>query len=181
MGVSFKSAMPAFGTVLSDAEIFAREIDTLARAVVQNYRNIHEALDGKSSWEPNELPTYNIVTTLEDWIIFSPTSRRQLDAAIDQRLREADLDPGLVQRAPYTICCAYELEQLVFAWADHGVQAVMSARHEGEHNQWMVDPFLNARFAESKSHRRAHDLFDSESEAMTSTIIGIARLGRGKT
>lgn len=172
--------MTVAAKVLSDADIFATEIDTLAKAVVQNYRNIQEAFDGKSSWEPNELPTYNIVTTLEDWIIFSPTSRRQLDAAIDQRLREAELDPGLVRRAPYTICCAYELEQLVFAWADHGVQTVMAARHEGEHHQWMVDPFLNERFAESKSHRRAHDLFDSEAEAMTATIIGIARLGRGK-
>ena len=61
------------------------------------------------------MPIYSIITTLEDWIIFSPTSRRILDAAIEEKMRGAGLDMTLLARAPYTICSAYELEELVFA------------------------------------------------------------------
>ena len=172
--------MAAAARVLRDPAILEREIGTMARAVVQNYRNIQEALDGRAGWTRNELPIYSIITTLEDWILFSPTSRRMLDAAIEQQMRAHGLDLGLLARAPYTICCAYELEELVFAWADHGVQAVMTAKHDGQRDRWMIGPFLQDTYATADTRQRAHDLFTPESETLHATIMDIARLGAGK-
>ena len=170
--------MAVAAKVLRDPMILEREIGALARAVVQNYGNIKEVLDGRTTWVSNDLPIYSIITTLEDWILFSPTSRRILDEAIKLLMREQGLDAALLARAPYTICCAYELEELVFAWADHGVNAVMTAKHDGVRDRWMVGPFLQANYTATR--QRAHDLFTPESNALHTEIMRVAQLGARK-
>jgi len=47
--------------------------------VAQNYRNIQDALDGKTEWVNDGLPSYPLILTLEDWYIFSPRVKLILD------------------------------------------------------------------------------------------------------
>lgn len=161
--------------VLRDPAELDKDIRELAKAVYQNYRNIQEAMDGCTDWSPDGLPIYNIVATLEDWILFSPMTQQRLAAYVLEWLREKGLDPTIVERIPYSICCVYELEELVFAWCDRSVQGVMAARHGGEHDRWMIGPYLRANFENVR--QRAHELLTTESEMMFAEIEGIVKAG----
>jgi hypothetical protein len=52
---------------LSDAVGLDR-IVVMATAILQHYRNIRDALDGKTRWKDG-LPVFPLVLTLEDWLI----------------------------------------------------------------------------------------------------------------
>lgn len=161
--------------ILKDVAALERKIDEMAGAVVQNYRNIQEALDGHTAWTPNDLPIYNIVVTLEDWILFSPVTHQRLDERIRARLATGALDQLLPARIPYCVCCAHEIEELVFAWAESSVQAVMSEKHDGERDRWLLGAFLHNNYP--GTHQRAHELLTPEADAIFEEITRIARRG----
>jgi hypothetical protein len=58
--------------VSSDMAALEKDLKVLAAAVAQHYRNIQDAVDGKTEWANDGLPIYPLIVTLEDWYIFSP-------------------------------------------------------------------------------------------------------------
>jgi hypothetical protein len=57
---------------LADAVALDKDLVVMAEAIVQHYKNIRHALGGESKWQPDVLPIYPLILTLEDWFIFSP-------------------------------------------------------------------------------------------------------------
>lgn len=66
---------------LSDTAALDRDLSVMAAAIVQNYRNIGDALDRRTRWVPDGLPIYPLILTLEDWFIFYPGCRRNSECA----------------------------------------------------------------------------------------------------
>lgn len=118
------------------------DIDTLARAVAQNYQNIDHALRGLTSWIPNGLPTFSVIATLEDWVLFSPFVQDPLRERVLHHMSVKGLSETLIAEVPYVIASAADVEELACAMAEHGVMPVLTAKQTGEHAQWMFSPFF---------------------------------------
>jgi hypothetical protein len=70
---------------LSDTVALDKDLAVMASVVVQHYRNIRDAIDGKTRWAPDGLPVYSLVLTLEDWFIFSPHVETMLRKHVERR------------------------------------------------------------------------------------------------
>lgn len=70
----------------SDSEALERDLGVMAQAVVQHYRNIGDAIQGRTRWKADGLPIYPLILTLEEWFIFSPRVREMLNERVLQLL-----------------------------------------------------------------------------------------------
>lgn len=131
----------------SDTEALGRDISVLAKAIAQHYRNIKDALDGKTDWLPDGLPIYPLILTIEDWFIFSPHVDRLLNSELKRLLGEAKLDLSLLEQMPFTIASAHEFETAIQIVAEIGISKVMVPKSQGEHRTWGLLAFLQATFA----------------------------------
>jgi hypothetical protein len=114
--------------------------------VAQNYRNIQDALDGKTEWVNDGLPSYPLILTLEDWYIFSPRVKLILDQEILNALAVENIDPKVLIEMPWQIASAHELEIASQLIAQVGVKAVMGGK-KPEQQGWSLLPVLQELFA----------------------------------
>jgi extradiol dioxygenase family protein len=70
---------------LSDTASLDKDLSVMAMAVVQHYRNIRDAQDGRTKWADDGLPIFPLILTLEDWFIFSPRINEMLTQLLLQR------------------------------------------------------------------------------------------------
>jgi hypothetical protein len=131
-----------------DAAALDKDIDILAQAVAQNYRNIMDALDGKTEWVPDNKPIFPLILTLEDWFIFSPTIKSMLDVKILSALQAEGIDPSVLNRMPWQLGSAHEFEIASQVIAQLGVSAVLSAKST-EQQGWSLIPALTERFPDA--------------------------------
>lgn len=58
-----------------DPAIIGQQVDYLAKAVIQLYKNISDALAGHTHWPRNDRPIFPpLVVTLEDWYLFGSSA-----------------------------------------------------------------------------------------------------------
>jgi hypothetical protein len=131
---------------MSDAKALERDLKVLAEAVVQHYRNIQDALDGRTNWMNDGLPVFPVVLTFEDWYIFSPSIKEMLDKQILTQFDSSDLDRGMLTRMPYLIASAYEFEIAVQLMATVGLAPVL-ANDAPERQAWSLLPKMQEKFA----------------------------------
>lgn len=143
----------------SDTVALAEAFDRLAGAVAQHYKNMHDALQGLTAWKPTDRPCYPLVVTLEDWWIFNPTLRGMLDKAIQMRLEAHGLDPSLIERQPYTLASAAELETALQIIAEVGIERFMREKTTAETRDWAISPFASTVFGGTG---KPHDFFEAE-------------------
>jgi hypothetical protein len=84
---------------LSDSVALDRDIDVMAKAVVQHYRNICDALDSNTRWVLDGLPI-PLVLTLEDWFIFSPRVAEMLSKHVCRLLAEIGIPKKVLVEMP---------------------------------------------------------------------------------
>jgi hypothetical protein len=140
----------ATGTGLADA------MDVLGSYIVQHYKNIIDALAGRTNWTPNDKPSFAIIVTLEDWWIFTPPVVTMLDQSVNRHLSDEAIDKSILERVPYVVASIDELEIGGQIMAETGIRPFMGARADPEYRGWALSPFAITRFPEQakKAHRR---------------------------
>lgn len=59
------------GAKLVDATtLLNKELQVLAAAIVQGYKNIDDVMCQRTTWSPSSIPSFLVVVTLEDWLLF---------------------------------------------------------------------------------------------------------------
>ncbi|MBF23290.1 MAG: hypothetical protein CML18_06695 [Pusillimonas sp.] len=147
----------ADGVALND------QLDILADAVCQNYSNIRDALEGRSRWPVNTLPTYNLLVTLEDWMLFSNFSYDRLRSRVKERLLSAGLNSSLLDEIPYTIASAAEFEMICCAIRDVGINHFFSMKTDAAHASWLVSTYSKHYYLDAC--QRAQLMFDTAFQA----------------
>lgn len=145
-----------------------KDLAVMATAVVQHYRNIHNALSCKTRWVPDGLPIYPMVLTFEDWFILSPRVHEMLDEHVRRLLADTNLSPNMPDEMPYTIASSQEWEYASQVIAQAGIAPVMGKKTEPTHRTWSLLPFVNNEFKE-EMRRISPRLFGDEFLALRVT------------
>jgi hypothetical protein len=134
----------------SDLEELSPDLTVLAAAVVQNYKNIRDAVCGRTSWMPNGLPSFNLIVTFDDWYLFGPSSLSKLHTLVKQALAEHEMSEGVMNDVPYAILSAPEFEAACCACDQATIEEVFRKKSDEVHSEWLMDPFLIANHQEAR-------------------------------
>ena len=118
----------------------------MADYVVQHYKNIIDALAGRTNWTPNGLPVYPVILTLEPWWIFNPRIRSVMESHIRKRFTQDGISEAILEEMPYTIASIDEAERAFQVIAQVGVQPFFGAKVDKEHREWALFPFFQTHF-----------------------------------
>lgn len=141
---------------LSDRIALNIDLDVMAKAIVQHYRNIEDAINGKTKWVPDGLPIYPMVLTLEDWFMISPRVHEMLNKHVCRLLAEAGIHMNVLKEMPYTIASAYEFEITSQIIAQVGIFSMMSNKTIPEKQGWALLPLATNDFKEEMQHINWH-------------------------
>lgn len=122
------------------------EVNKIAEAVVQNYKNIREAQQGLSSWKPNSHPIIPLVITFEDWFFLGPLLHELLEQGVRSQLLDAGLDVSLIETMPYAVMSCREFELCIGAVREGGIAKFFQGKRKGEYLQWMWPEYLNHEY-----------------------------------
>lgn len=134
---------------LAGGDLLRDDFGKIADAIVQHYKNVLEALEGKSKWQPNGLPATVLIITYEDWYLLGPVGHDLLKIAVPERLSAKGLPLDLVERMPYALMSTREFERCAAAIAKAGVQAFFSGKREEPYRQWLWPEYQEEKFPEA--------------------------------
>ncbi|WWL67594.1 hypothetical protein V4E86_14050 [Burkholderia pseudomallei] len=129
-----------------DGEALQRSLDDLARAVVQLYRNVDDAIRGRTQWSPNGLPIFPFVVTYEDWYLFTPHVVDHLLECVRRQFAEAGVESGLIETMPFFVTSIEEFEKAGQAIAHLGIQRFCAARAISEYRHFHLSSFASTEF-----------------------------------
>jgi hypothetical protein len=150
----------------SDPAALQKDLTVMATAIVQHYQNILRALEGKTAWEPDALPVYPLLLTLEDWFIFSPQVQDMLMEQVKRMLAEHRIADELLEQMPFTVASAHEFEIASQIFAQTGIALPMSKKASPESRMWSLVPFLSRHFPD-KVQKVNWLLFEEDWERLT--------------
>ncbi|HEX3653011.1 MAG TPA: hypothetical protein VHU18_09340 [Rhizomicrobium sp.] len=130
----------------ADTAAVDHDLSVLAEAVVQNFKNMQHAMEGKTAWKSDGMPVFSMILTLEDWFIFSPRVRELLQNNLRLLAAKEGLDERAVMQMPYTVASASEFEVACQIIAQVGIAPLMQNKLENETNWWLLLPFLRQHF-----------------------------------
>ncbi len=119
------------------------ELVKLAKAVVQLYKNIVHVQAGRTQWTPQSDQFYPVVVTLEDWLLFSPTTCAELDSLVVEGLVREKMTPDLLEQSPYTVASCDELERLLLVVNETSVASVLGRKTKLQHRHTMLKGYLH--------------------------------------
>lgn len=122
------------------------EIDKIAEAVVQNYKNIQEAQQGLSSWVPNNHPIIPLVITLEDWFLFGSFMHDQLKQSVHSQLLDARIDTQIMESMPYAVMSCLEFELCLGAMRENGIAKFFEGKRKIKYLDWMWPEYINQEY-----------------------------------
>jgi hypothetical protein len=131
-----------------DAGAIDRDLTVMATAIAQHYRNILDALGGKTRWISDGLPVYPMVLTLDNWFLVSPKISEMLSERVRQSLAAQKIRAEVLNEMPYTIASAEELELASQVIAQVGIFSVMSKKTSPKQQQSALWPFVQVTFKE---------------------------------
>lgn len=88
------------GRVAEQVSDLEKDIVKLAEAVVQNYANIYREMQAK---QENDCQYFNIIITLEDWILFSDITTTTLHGHVVDQISKKGLPEDLIDKVPYRV------------------------------------------------------------------------------
>lgn len=150
----------------SDATALQKDLAVMAAAIVQHYRNILRALEGKTPWKPDGLPVFALILTLEDWFMFSPLVQDMLTEEVKRLLTEQGIAANLAEQIPFTIASAHELEIACQILTQTGIALPMTKKAAPESRMWSLLPFMNKHFRQ-EMERVNWMLFEDEWRGLT--------------
>jgi hypothetical protein len=152
-----------------DLEVFEADVGALADSVVQLYRTI---VDYEAGRYPNlafaaERQVYPVVVTMEEWYPFGVV-RRRLREFVNARLTAGGLAGDLVQRMPYCVMSAAELEKAAQLWAAVGLgEAFETFLRDAQYEGWVISSYIAHRFPQ----QAFRTLFDDEFDARLTALV----------
>ena len=130
-----------------DGDVALRaEVNKIAEAVVQNYKNILEAQQGLSSWMPDGQPIVPLVITFEDWFFLGPLLNSLLQEGVRDQLLVDGLDVQLMETMPYAVMSCREFERCLGAISEVGVARFFEGKRDGEYERWLWTDYMAAQF-----------------------------------
>lgn len=144
-----------------NGNILDSQFDVMAGAIVQIYKNIIDAINGKSNWSFNKFPIYPLVITLEDWFLFSPPIVNRLNEKVMLGLIKASIDENVLETMPYTVASIDEFELVSQVIASVGIQHFFSKKTSITNRGIMLRPFTWTAF-ETEFKNANHQLFESD-------------------
>lgn len=136
--------------VLPDIAAIKKDLEVMASAIVQTYKNMELAEKGFSNWNPNGRPCYPVIITLEDWALFAEPVMKVLTEIIEEKLVADGLPPNLYQERPYTIISSRHFDAHCQNIAEIGINKVFAKKTEPRFRTWELDGFLRSEFAPYK-------------------------------
>ncbi len=139
----------------SDFDALDRDLDVMASALTQCYKNISDAHEGQSHWDPGATRVLPVVITLEDWFFISPVTRERLANQLLPKLKAAGVPPTVLDEMPFTVASASEFEVATQVFGKAGLTNVMNAKTQEPQRGWALLPFLISEFNSevASSHR----------------------------
>ena len=131
-----------------ETTILDGDLRVMAKAIVQHYQNIRRSLARLTRWEPDGLPIYPLILTLEDWFFFSPRVKEMLTAHIKGLLAEVDIPVSILEEMPYLVASAYEFEIISQVIGQIGIGPVLSKCVEPNRRGWALLPLASGLFQE---------------------------------
>lgn len=144
-----------------DPTIIGQQVDFLAKAIIQLYKNIADALAGHTHWQRNNLPIFPLVVTLEDWYLLA-TSADLLADGVRTKMAEANLDLAWLETMPYTVASCEDFEDVSPTIAEVGIHAFFRLKHAGDQQRWMIQHFAQEQFNEVYRRTVHRKLFREE-------------------
>jgi hypothetical protein len=134
---------------LESRDALTSQFEKLAEFVVQIYKTLKDALDGKyPHWKPSGRPIYPIVVTLEEWFPHGPIVHGVLDARVRELMAKANLDVGMIETMPYSVASADDFEMAIHVMAKRNICTVMADRTSNEKREWLLAAVLTDAFSD---------------------------------
>lgn len=133
----------------------------LAKAVVQNYRNILDATSGRAGIKLPDGAIYSLIVTLEDWILFSHKSVDALTSLVEKELEARGMDTDLQERYPFSIVSYAALPEVVDSISEHGLR-IFTEKSSHRFKGYLFPQFL--KDADLGKEGTAASMFDREWE-----------------
>lgn len=149
----------------SSEEGLDQALDAMAGYIVQHYKNILDAVGGRTHWVPNGRPSYALVVTLEDWFVFGRIVSGMLNGHIQRRMDEAGIDPQILNDVPFAIASIDEFETALQVITETGIARYFALKTDQEHREWAVSPFSVSCFG-PEVRRTFRKLFAEEFDAL---------------
>lgn len=129
-----------------EGETLEQSLDELAGAVVQLYKNMDDAISGRSKWTPNGLPSFPFVVTYEDWYLFTPHVVDYLVECVQRRLEKVRLPRSLTATTPFFVTSIAEFETAGQAIAYLSIERFCAARAISEYRHFRLSGFAQTVF-----------------------------------
>ena len=150
---------------LSDTASIDEDLKKMADFIVQVYKTLTDALQGSyAHWQPSERPIYPMVVLLEEWYLFGDRVIAIIDRFVKDKLNEENLDLGMVDEYPYSICSVKDLEYTAAVLAKVGIQSYMETKNNDEYRNWSHGSYTNSNYFKEASARP--DLFPDTAQAL---------------
>ncbi|WP_369928537.1 hypothetical protein [Xanthomonas sp. NCPPB 2632] len=137
-------AYPAKMLLIEDA--LERDLQTFAKAIVQNYKNILDAKEGITDWSDDGLPVYPLVVTLEELYLFGPAVTARLDAHVEAVMVSEKVPLDLLRTMPWLIASVRELELAAQVVNKRGVSEVFGPVRRPPYEGWNLINFMQQKF-----------------------------------
>lgn len=158
---------------LLDAEQLGEDIDTISVSIVQNYKNIIDAQNKKTDWEPNNLPTYSIIVTMEDWQVFSPLLQDRIQKSVEHKLDLAGIGRNVLLDTPYILCSCEEFEIFCRVLGSYAIHEILSVTTSPQYKNWLFRTYLFERYSETISNY-SNKWFERDWENITNILLSRA-------
>jgi hypothetical protein len=147
--------------IVSHIELLDEEILVVAKAIHQNYMNVLDAIEGRTQWQAkNSQPVFNLVVTLEDWLLSGSFVMERLETKVSELLVANGKSPSLIHRYPFFVICAAELEAICCALRHKSIERLLTKKNNEEHRSWLMSSFLMRN--EPNARQEARLLFADE-------------------
>ena len=164
-------------TAMTDLTPLQEDLGKLADAVVQLYERVTDYAAGAFPNLPY-LPArkvYPIVVTLEEWYLFGERVMALLREAVVTRMRGANVDLGWLDRAPYSVMSAAELEDALQVVNAVGVSTCFEGKMSDQGMRlWPFGNYLRHQFPTEWKARKL--IFPDESNAMFGRLANMAAI-----
>lgn len=106
-------------------ESMDKDLRVLAGYIVQNYKNIRDAMGGSvPGFNSKGLPVFSGIVTLEDWGLVTSQLKDRLNVLVEDELQDAGLPASMTVDHPYKILSFFQLERHVQDIANKGIATV---------------------------------------------------------
>jgi len=142
---------------------FEAQLDILVDGIIQIYKFYNDYKNNKYPYKKynSRKPIYPILLTLENWYMFGHYFVDMIDSKVKEKLVLSNLDAGLTDKMPISICSIAEFEQLVQIIQNVSIDVLMNKKlFASDFRYWAFANFLANQFMQDTD--KCESLFDDE-------------------